>query len=44
MASKEKTNSIYSMHTIDMIFNNFSSITVVMNLKKLEKEKLEDCR
>jgi len=27
-----------------MIFNNFSSITVGMNSKKIEKEKLVDCR
>jgi len=38
------TNSIYSMHTIDMIFNNSSSIIVDMNSKKIEKEKLVDCR
>ena len=38
------TNSIYSMHTIDMIFNNSSSIMVDMNSKKIEKEKLVDCR
>ena len=38
------SNSIYSMHTIDMIFNNLSSIMVGMNLKKIEKEKLVSCR
>ena len=38
------TNSIYSMHTIDMIFNNSSSIMIDMNSKKIEKEKLVDCR
>ena len=38
------SNSIYSMYTIDMVFNNFSSITVGMNSKKIEKEKLVDCR
>ena len=38
------TNSIYSMHTIDMIFNNSISIIVDMNSKKIEKEKLVDCR
>ena len=37
-------NSIYSMHTIDMIFNNSSSIIVGMNSKKREKEILVDCR
>jgi len=44
MMSKERSNSIYSMHTIDMVFNNSSSIMVVMNSKKIEKEKLVDCR
>ena len=38
------SNGIYSMHTIDMIFNNSSSIIVCMNSKKIEKEKLVDCR
>ena len=38
------TNSIYSMHTIDMIFNNSSSIIVDMNSKKIEKENLVDCK
>ena len=38
------SNSIYSMHTIHMMFNNFSSITVGMNSKKIEKVKLVDCR
>ena len=37
-------NSIYSMHTIDMIFNNSSSIIVDMNSKKIEKENLVDCK
>ena len=36
--------SIYSMHTIDMVFNNSGSIIVGMNSKKIEKEKLVDCR
>ena len=40
---KERSNSIYSMHTIRMIFNNSSSIIVCMNSKKIEKEKLVDC-
>ena len=44
MINKEGSNSIYSMHTIDMVFNNSSSITVRMNSKKIEKEKLVDCR
>ena len=44
MMLKERSNSIYSMHTIDMIFNNFSSIIVGMNSKKIEKEKLVSCR
>jgi len=38
------SNSIYSMHTIDMVFNNSSSIMVDMNSKKIEKEKQVDCR
>ena len=38
------SNSIYSMHTIHMVFNNSGSITVGMNSKKIEKEKLVDCR
>jgi hypothetical protein len=38
------SNSIYSMHTIDMVFNNSSSIMINVNSKKLEKEKLVDCR
>ena len=38
------SNSIYSMHTIDMIFNNSSSIIASMNSKKIEKEKQVDCR
>ena len=38
------SNSIYSMHTIDMVFNNSSSVIVGMNSKKIEKEKLGDCR
>ena len=33
------SNSIYSMHTIDMMFNNSSSIMVGMSSKKIEKEK-----
>ena len=41
---KVRTNSIYSMHTIHMVFNNSSSITVGMNSKKIEKEKLVSCR
>jgi len=44
MIIKEGANSIYSMHTIDMVFNNSSSIMVGMNSKKIEKEKLVDCR
>jgi hypothetical protein len=40
---KERSNSIYSMHTIDMVFNNSSSIILGMNSKKIEKEKLVDC-
>ena len=42
--SKERSNSIYSMYTIRMIFNNSDSIIVGMNSKKIEKEKLVDCR
>ena len=38
MINKEGSNSIYSMHTIDMMFNNSDSIIAYMNLKKLEKE------
>ena len=38
------SKSIHSMHTMDMVFNNSSSIIVGINLKKLEKEKLVDCR
>ena len=44
MIIKERANSIYSMHTIDMVFNNSSSIMVGMNSKKIEREKLVDCR
>ena len=44
MMCKERTNSIYSMHTIDMVFNNSSSIMVGMNSKKIEKEKLVEMR
>ena len=44
MIIKERANSIYSMHTIHMIFNNSSSIMVGMNSKKIEKEKQVDCR
>ena len=44
MMNKERSNSIYSMHTIDMVFNNSSSIMINVNSKKLEKEKLVDCR
>ena len=44
MMNKERSNSIYSMHTIDMVFNNSSFIIVDMNSKKIEKEKLVDCR
>ena len=44
MMNKERSNSIYSMHTIHMVFNNSSSITVGMNSKKIEKEKQVDCR
>ena len=39
MIIKERSNSIYSMHTIDMMFNNSSSIMVGMSSKKIEKEK-----
>ena len=42
--SKERTTSIYSMHTINMIFNNSDSIMVDMNLRKLEKQELVNCR
>ena len=35
----KRTNSIYSMHTIDMMFNNSISIMVGMSSKKIEKEK-----
>ena len=42
--SKERSNSIYSMHTIHMMFNNSVSIILDMNSKKIEKEKLVDCR
>ena len=41
---KVRTNSIYSMHTIHMVFNNSSSIIVGMNSKKIEKEKLVEMR
>ena len=44
MMIKERSNSIYSMHTIHMMFNNSGSIMVCMNSKKIEKEKLVDCR
>ena len=44
MMNKERSNSIYSMHTIDMVFNNSSSIMINVNSKKIEKEKLVDCR
>ena len=37
--SQEGSNSIYSMHTIDMMFNNSISIMVGMSSKKIEKEK-----
>ena len=33
------SNSIYSMHTIHMVFNNSSSITVGMNSKKNRERK-----
>ena len=39
MIIKEGSNSIYSMHTIHMIFNNSISIMVGMSSKKIEKEK-----
>jgi len=39
MIIKERSNSIYSMHTIDMMFNNSISIMVGMSSKKIEKEK-----
>ena len=41
---KERSNSIYSMHTIHMMFNNSGSIIAYMNLKKIEKEKLVEMR
>ena len=44
MTDKERSNSIYSMHTIHMMFNNSGSIILDMNSKKIEKEKLVDCR
>ena len=44
MMNKERSNSIYSMHTIHMIFNNSISIMVGMNSKKIEKEKQVSCR
>jgi len=44
MMGTERSNSIYSMHTIHMVFNNSGSITVGMNSKKIEKEKLVSCR
>ena len=44
MMDIKRSNSIYSMHTIHMVFNNSSSITVGMNSKKIEKEKLVSCR
>ena len=31
------SNSIYSMHTIHMIFNNFGSILIEWNLQKQQK-------
>ena len=43
MISKERSNSIYSIHTMHIVFNNFGSIIMSM-MKKLEKEKLVDCR
>ena len=42
--SKERINSIYSMHTINMIFNKSDYIMVDMNLRKLEKQELVNCR
>ena len=39
MIIKERANSIYSMHTIDMVFNNSSSIMVGMNSKKNRERK-----
>ena len=39
MMIKERSNSIYSMHTIHMIFNNSSSIMVGMNSKKNRERK-----
>ena len=44
MINRKRPNSIHSMHTIDMVFNNSNSIMVGMNSKKIEKEKLVDCR
>jgi len=44
MIIKERANSIYSMHTIDMVFNNSSSIMVGMKSKKIEKEEQVDWR
>ena len=44
MMNKERSNSIYSMHTIHMVFNNSISIMVGMNSKKIEKEKQVSCR
>ena len=44
MMGKERSNSIHSMHTIHMVFNSSGSIKVGMNSKKIEKEKLVDCR
>ena len=44
MMGKERSNSIHSMYTIHMVFNNSGSIKVGMNSKKIEKEKLVDCR
>ncbi len=43
MINRKRPNSIHSMHTIDMVFNNSSSIILGMNSKKIEKEKLVDC-
>ena len=42
MINKEGSNSIYSMHTMLIVFNNFCSI--IMSMKQLEKEKLEEMR
>ena len=44
MINRKRPNSIHSMHTIDMVFNNSISIMVGMNSKKIEKEKQVDCR